>query len=91
MVLDLWGDAISLENSDQRLNIAPTSSRQELQQQVARLVEAQIHSWGPAPAAFVWRPTLLLRVHPGGNLHTGRIGELARHWGFRVRTEFILE
>ena len=91
VVLDLWGDAISLENSDQRLNIAPTSSRQELQQQVARLVEAQIHSWGPAPAAFVWRPTLLLRVHPGGNLHTGRIGELARHWGFRVRTEFILE
>ncbi|MCA9078905.1 MAG: hypothetical protein KDA58_00040 [Planctomycetaceae bacterium] len=91
VVLDVWTDAVALEGAEQRTQLEAAIARQDLQRLVAALIEEQIADWGPAPASFMWRPTLRVRIHPGGHVHSGRIGEVARHWGFRMQTETLLE
>jgi hypothetical protein len=91
VVLEVYLDRLVLPESGLEQPLPEYLDRLQFQRLLAHLLSEDVAGWGPPPAGFSWRPFLKVNVHPGANLHAGRIDELARQWGVKLRLENVLE
>ncbi|SFJ19391.1 hypothetical protein [Planctomicrobium piriforme] len=90
LTLHLQSDRIKIEDGE-TLGLPVEMSRPEFQEAVSFMIDSHAQSWGSPPAKFFWRPSLKVKIHPGGNQHYPRLKELLDHWGLSYKVEHVLD
>lgn len=85
-------DAGAVRVGDEKpLRVTQGVSREELQEALAKSLDAHVRGWGRPPNSFFWLPNIKFEVAPGGHQSYERLLELVEGWHLRSNVEFVLE
>jgi hypothetical protein len=88
--IDVHADRLVVHKAGE-LQFAQDADRDTIRKACAAAIDAAVRSWGSPPEGFYWMPRVVLRIYPGGNVHTGRLKGLAEEWGLGVSVQQELE
>ncbi|MBL8850333.1 MAG: hypothetical protein JNG89_11700 [Planctomycetaceae bacterium] len=77
--------------SEPAIDIAPGTSREELQSQLAQTLRSHFQGWGRPPRSFYWMPQIKCSVLPGGHQHAQRLLDFTKEWELPSEVEYALE
>ena len=78
-------------DSELPITVAPGTSREDLQDQLAEALRMHFAGWEQPPSGFYWLPLVRFAVLPGGQQFAKRLTDLTNDWEIKSKVDFVLE
>ncbi len=89
--VDLFVDPNSvIVANNTRINVAQEEVTGPWLGAILTQIEAEVRSWGPAPAGTTWAPEVRFRISPGANRTHTRLRNSLKRLGMRTTDEFTI-
>ena len=89
--VDLFVDPNSvIVGNNARINVAQEEVSGPWLGAILTQIEAEVRSWGAAPAGTTWAPEVRFRVSPGANRTHTRLRNALKRLGMRTTDEFTI-